>query len=211
MPDQNSVECEHLTGNICKPATWGIAKEAREESCSNEQKNLCCYLCAHRSSCEISCNWLDKLEKAVLRKNHESANVNQEIAKTEGRIARLSSLYAEGKIGEQSYVSTARTLEDGLDRLRKIGEKPDAQPSSSETHVDKPEEAETTLIEKPTALWYLVPFFFGIIGGIVGYVGVKDEDQKMAADLLIFGIFWTIILVFIYWGIVSLLFSRILR
>ncbi|MCW4052279.1 MAG: tyrosine-type recombinase/integrase [Candidatus Bathyarchaeota archaeon] len=24
---------------------------------------------------------------------------------------------------------------------------------------------------KPTSLWFLVPFFFGIIGGIIGYIG----------------------------------------
>ena len=47
---------------------------------------------------------------------------------------------------------------------------------------------------KPSALWYLVPFFFGIIGGIIAYVGVKDEDEDMANGLLLFGIVWSIIL-----------------
>ena len=48
-------------------------------------------------------------------------------------------------------------------------------------------------IEGPSLLWYLVPFFFGILGGIVGYVAVKDKDENMALGLLLFGIFWAVI------------------
>ena len=60
--------------------------------------------------------------------------------------------------------------------------------------------------QKPTALWYLAPFFFGLIGGILGYVGVKNEDKGMADTLLVFGIFWSIVLFITYWAIVSSLF-----
>lgn len=42
--------------------------------------------------------------------------------------------------------------------------------------------------EKPTRLWYLVPLLLGIIGGIIGYFAVKDEDRKMARELLLVGI-----------------------
>ena len=41
---------------------------------------------------------------------------------------------------------------------------------------------------KPTRAWYLVPFFFNILGGIIGYVAVRNEDRQMANRLLIFGI-----------------------
>ena len=54
------------------------------------------------------------------------------------------------------------------------------------------------LMKSPTALWYLLPFLFGIIGGIVAYVGVKDEDTEMANSLLIFSLVWTIVLFLIY-------------
>lgn len=53
--------------------------------------------------------------------------------------------------------------------------------------------------EKPTALWYLVPFFFSIIGGLIGYAGVKNEDRDMAANLLYFGVFMLFVYLAIGW------------
>lgn len=63
--------------------------------------------------------------------------------------------------------------------------------------VDKPQ-------MRPTGLWYLVPFFFGIIGGLVGYVAVKDEDKGMANELLIFGLVMTALFCFVGLGIIFL-------
>jgi uncharacterized membrane protein len=39
----------------------------------------------------------------------------------------------------------------------------------------------------------LLPFFFGILGGIVGYFAVKKRNSRTAKKLLIFGIVMTII------------------
>jgi hypothetical protein len=61
------------------------------------------------------------------------------------------------------------------------------------------------VIEGPSFLWYLVPFFFGILGGIVGYVAVKDKDENMAFGLLLFGIFWTVIAFVLYLTALSFL------
>ena len=36
--------------------------------------------------------------------------------------------------------------------------------------------------------WYLVPFFFSILGGIIGYVAIKDRDAKKAKNVLLFGL-----------------------
>jgi hypothetical protein len=44
------------------------------------------------------------------------------------------------------------------------------------------------IVEKPSKWWYLVPIFFGIIGGLVMYLALKDEDKKMAKKGLILGI-----------------------
>ena len=52
--------------------------------------------------------------------------------------------------------------------------------------------------KKPTALWYLLPLFFGLLGGIIAYVGIKGEDTEMADTLLFFGILWSAVL-FVLW------------
>ena len=41
---------------------------------------------------------------------------------------------------------------------------------------------------KPSDACYLVPIFFSIIGGLIGYVAVKDKDQIMANRLLFTGL-----------------------
>jgi hypothetical protein len=61
------------------------------------------------------------------------------------------------------------------------------------------------VIEGPSFLWYLVPLFFGVLGGIVGYVAIKDKDENMALGLLLFGIFWTVIVFVLYLTALSFL------
>ncbi|HKZ95104.1 MAG TPA: hypothetical protein VJ249_11080 [Candidatus Bathyarchaeia archaeon] len=63
------------------------------------------------------------------------------------------------------------------------------------------QEIEETL--GPSLLWYLVPFFFGILGGIVAYVAVKDRDEGMAFGLLVFGLIWTVVEVILYYAAVA--------
>ena len=41
---------------------------------------------------------------------------------------------------------------------------------------------------KSTRLWYLVPILFGIIGGLIGYVALKNDEPKKAKTLLYIGI-----------------------
>jgi DNA-directed RNA polymerase subunit RPC12/RpoP len=47
--------------------------------------------------------------------------------------------------------------------------------------------------EKPSSRWYLVALFGMIIGGIIGYLRVKDRDKEMASKLFILGILTTVI------------------
>jgi len=63
-----------------------------------------------------------------------------------------------------------------------------------ETHPPLFEEVKRA---KPSALWFLVPLFFGIIGGLIAYVAVKDEDREMAKTLLHASIIWSVIVFFI--------------
>jgi hypothetical protein len=64
-------------------------------------------------------------------------------------------------------------------------------------------------VEQPSAIgevsnwWYLVPFFFSFIGGIIAWAVNKDSDPKKAKNMLIFGIVWTfvpVIIVFVFWA-----------
>jgi hypothetical protein len=76
-----------------------------------------------------------------------------------------------------------------------------------ETPESKPiKEPSQPRLSKPSALWYLVPLFFGLIGGILGYVGTKSEDPDLAGNLLIFGILWTLIGGAIVWFALGALF-----
>ena len=119
-------------------------------------------------------------------------------------MTRLSVLLAEGKIGEKSFSAATSTLESRIEELKKIKENPNVPAGTTSIQSGDFEKfTDTEEIARPTSLWYLVPFFFGIIGGIVGYVGVKDEDRGMADSLLVFGFFWTIILVIAYWIILG--------
>jgi hypothetical protein len=50
---------------------------------------------------------------------------------------------------------------------------------------------------KPTRLskiWYLIPLFFGTLGGILSYLLVRDNDRKFAKKLLMIGIIRDIII-----------------
>jgi len=127
-------------------------------------------------------------EEAISEILERSASIEQRIRNYENRIDRLTILFAEGEIGEESYKRAIKTLENKLSQLK------------NEPKILKARELrEETISRKPSALWFLVPFFFGIIGGIISYVGVKDDDEDMAATLLLFGIAMFFIDLFIAW------------
>jgi len=47
--------------------------------------------------------------------------------------------------------------------------------------------------EKSSRLWYLIPIFLGIIGGLIAYLILKKDNSKLARRCLIVGILITII------------------
>ncbi len=53
-------------------------------------------------------------------------------------------------------------------------------------------------------LWYLVPFFLAMIGGLIGYIGTRNRDHNMAINMLLIGAATTIIYVFIYRVLITL-------
>lgn len=58
--------------------------------------------------------------------------------------------------------------------------------------------------EDVSSLWYLVPLFFGFIGGVVAWAVNKDRNPKKARNMMIFGILWTV-LIFVLFFLFGLL------
>jgi hypothetical protein len=48
-------------------------------------------------------------------------------------------------------------------------------------------------------VWYLFPFFFWLVGGLISYAAVKDKDRDLANNCLLLGFLMTI------FGVVMLL------
>ncbi len=55
------VKCDYLQDGLCKSILNNEAiKSVRKESCNNEQKSACCYLCSLFYACDIGCDYLGK-------------------------------------------------------------------------------------------------------------------------------------------------------
>ena len=48
-------------------------------------------------------------------------------------------------------------------------------------------------VRRKSAWWFLLPILFGVIGGIIAYFVIKDDDQKRAKSCLWLGIILTAI------------------
>ena len=42
--------------------------------------------------------------------------------------------------------------------------------------------------KKPSKAWYLLPIFFGIVGGVIGYFVLRKRDREFAERVLIIGL-----------------------
>ena len=73
MVKKTVIQCKYLIDdNLCSAVNkTNEARHVREESCTNEIKNYCCYMCVKRQSCEISCAFLDQpqVEQETLRQD----------------------------------------------------------------------------------------------------------------------------------------------
>lgn len=54
----------------------------------------------------------------------------------------------------------------------------------------------------PSPWWWLVPLYFGIIGGIAAFLYVQDDDKEMAKNILLFSIIWQLVLILVAFIIV---------
>ena len=47
--------------------------------------------------------------------------------------------------------------------------------------------------ERPSLLWYVFPFVLGLIGALIGYIVLKDENETMAIRLIQVGAVMTVL------------------
>jgi hypothetical protein len=135
--------------------------------------------------------------------------IMRQIAELQQKIDSITGHYSKGEITEETYLRGVKKIEEDIHRLQRVyniptGRRSERSPTSARAiertrNVDEVELTDGRAYGRPTSLWYLIPFFFGIIGGLVAYVGVKDEDSEMANNLLFFGIIWTVVLGILSW------------
>ena len=61
--------------------------------------------------------------------------------------------------------------------------------------------------EHVSAAWWLLPFFLGWIGGLVGYLVLKDRNRRTATNILIFGVVWTVVGIVAWVAVVGFIFG----
>jgi len=145
-------------------------------------------------------------EESILELSERLEATNRKIRDYERRIERLSVLFAENEISEESYKVAIKTIENKLSQLK---DEPYGEEVEKEPEIYEEREVIEEIVTKPSSLWYLVPFFFGFIGGLLGYIAVKDEDRDMAASLIFFGIFMTLVYIFLAWQYIEWVLSSI--
>lgn len=48
-------------------------------------------------------------------------------------------------------------------------------------------------------IWYLLPLLFGLLGGIIAYVGTKNDDNEKAEGFIYLGIFVSVVSSILMW------------
>ena len=78
MSESSTIDCKFLFDNqLCRSiAEYEEVRIAREKECANAQQNMCCYRCAFRVSCEISCSYLNRRGEELTGQSIPSNEVN---------------------------------------------------------------------------------------------------------------------------------------
>ena len=64
--------------------------------------------------------------------------------------------------------------------------------------------------KRGSAIWYLLPIFFGFVGGMAMFFVLKDEDRQLAKNGVKVGAILTIVLIFVIALLWSVLFASLL-
>jgi uncharacterized membrane protein len=125
--------------------------------------------------------------------------LNSELEQSKQRLVNFIAAHENGKISGDVFVATSKKLEAKIASLEKMKANDDYSSFSNQFYYDAYMSQHVT--KKLGGWWYLVPLSCGLLGGIVGYVAVKDRGEGMAKNILGVGI-----LVFIMQFIFGLLF-----
>lgn len=171
------VLCEYLVDNkFCQAINESSeGKITRDESCIRKLKNSCCYLCSHQKSCEISCAYLVESENI----SEFNENIDREIMKNEERIEKLSVLYAEGKIGEQSYAKSATIIEEKINALKEAKETSLVSPNYfqglEERESSSTVQQRASIFDRAGAIATLIGVGLGSV--FIGYLAIQTAYQ----------------------------------
>jgi len=115
------------------------------------------------------------------------------------RVEEESKMAAEMSIEELQEIINAKKLEES---------KPAAEMSIEELQsvIKLKASVKTEPNKKPTDVLYIVAILLGLLGGIIGYVIAKNDDEDMANNLLIVGIATSVIVLFLYFVLIASLF-----
>jgi len=147
----------------------------------------------------------------LVREGRTREEVIKTLYEEEGELTSEEEKKLEGstrrKKGEEAIKKTKQCPQCGKDVL--IGFKLCPHCDFDWTLPYRP--SHTSYVKKPTSLWYLVPLLLGLIGGVLGYIAVKDEDKEMAETLLVIGIVMSFIDILVIWAIYSYYLSMLSR
>ena len=65
-------------------------------------------------------------------------------------------------------------------------------------------------VKRGSKIWYLLPIFFGFVGGMAMFFVLKDEDRQLAKNGVKVGAILTILLVVVIVTLWSVLFASLL-
>lgn len=144
-------------------------------------------------------------EESYLASVKTIENGMQNLNLKKNNIQKLVILFENGKLSASPYHRAVKIVDSGMKKVSKLKINPNAYLSSDEPttykRLQRSPYSESKTYRKPITtqyeycsdFWYLLPIVFGLLGGIIGYVGVKDRDPDMARNILLIGFVLTLI------------------
>ena len=106
--------------------------------------------------------------------------LNYEIAQSQQRLSDITTAYTNGQISKETFMETTKKLEAQIALFEEMRAK-----GNYEGFINY------KAALQPSLWWYLVPLLFALLGGVLAYLALKDEDRDMATSLFWWGVLAT--------------------